>query len=175
MKKLISLFVFFGLLGVTANAAQIRELPKPTGVKVGAVFNFWENIYTPQLCYPNAAAYQVSGLSDDPSNWERVIFKLLRKQGSDNKDADLMELETESQIRAASSELMTALDVMNEKELGDKLVQVLTKKKEHFLFLAHADNGTDELTGSAIVIVDLENFEIVLLMHGETFKPRACD
>src|SRR5688572_23183833 len=107
--KLLALLVGVLTLGaVEAQSAQLKEIEKPTGVKVKAAFNYWENVYNENMCYPNAWAYKVVSKTDSET-WEQVIKTQVAKIGEDNKNVKLKQLSSSKEVTAASIELLKSM------------------------------------------------------------------
>lgn len=174
MSKLVAIFCLM-TMSVSSYAKGIDQIKKPTGVKVNAVFNSWEKIYTPNLCYPDAVVFKVQMTKN--TDFKQLAFAAAKEV---NKDAveltSFVPLTSDKMVEASVKSALTQMGMSDSPELTMQLFRVYQKSDVRKVFTLTVTKRTDrvELTGEAIVIADLETNELVLLTYGETFDVSRC-
>jgi hypothetical protein len=173
MARIIVFLVVFCFLGICQAAAQPEF---PTSRKVAAVFKSWEKIYTPDLCYPDAAVFKVEMTPE--SNIKALALKAAQSINASAKAVtSFKQLTSEEEVVAAANAALNQMGMSQDAVLAGQLYRVFQNafKRQVFTMSVTNKNKDVELNGHAIVIADFENGELILLTYGESFDASTCE
>ena len=171
MKKMFVLMVLF--FGLSVQAGELEQIEKPSSVKVAAVFNSWEKIYTPNLCFPDAAAFKITTEKINVKAMTLAAAKSLSKYVKSL--TEFSQLKSKTAVNNAAKDALDGLGVFDDK-FSAQLFRVYEKVDARQVYVATtSDSSSAKLEGSLIVIVDLENKELVVLTSGDAFDPSRCE
>lgn len=173
MKYLISFLML--LVGLNSHATELKQIQKPTSVKVAAVFKSWEKIYTPDLCYPDAVAFKIINKTSMPL--QNRILAATKTVSKDVKSLTAFRrVESSKDIFKTTEAILSDMGMMKDDHLSEQLLRV-GQNPIRQVYEVTTTNGEKktELTGTILAIYDLENMELTLLTSGDAFGSSSCE
>jgi hypothetical protein len=170
-----SLFIFVLFVGLNSHATELKQIQKPTSVKVAAVSKSWEKIYTPNMCYPDAATFKITNKSS--INLQGTVLAAAIALNKDLKSVtSFRRVESTKDIYKTTEAILSDMGIMKDDHLSEQLYRVGQNPMRQ-IYEATVIDGNKKLPseGTILAIYDLENLELVLLTTDDAFEPSSCE